>query len=259
MGQKDFNQFLDNYLTAKRKKQKLLSKDNQLFSFLKKEKPATVSEKFPELDGTQVHVIEKEKGLIDRLIARFTAERKEELGDIDPALVEEQLIEKELGESEFEAVEEEMEQEIEDSPTFGDRVKGFFHKLFGKDHVEVEDEYETTTYEYETPVETAIKSEDVPAQIEEPEEEVYVQRSSIFDSIKSMFGKREVEETEFTEEANTVSEEKHAELEADLKEIAKFSVSIMKNLPKRKLDDLKESDKFVQYKEILRKRNLIKE
>jgi len=67
------------------------------------------------------------------------------------------------------------------------------------------------------------------------------------------------EDNEELDEEETVSIEEYNRLLMDLKEVSKFSLYVIKNLPKRKLDDLKDSEHLEKFRTILKERNLIKE
>ncbi|MFP4424267.1 MAG: hypothetical protein ACLFP2_03455 [Candidatus Woesearchaeota archaeon] len=235
MSQKEFNEFLGNYLSSKRRPKKRLN----VKKIFKKEK----KEDIPELTNG-VQIVETEKPLLRRLFKKKPKEKKEYEGDIPK-----EEVEKELAAAEFDSEEEELEEEIEASPTLKERLKNFFTR-------KQEPMEDTRRYDDEGYLITELE------ELEQKEEELINQekmlksrRRGLIRSIIQMFKEKPEMQQEVTEDTS----EETSELEEDLKEVSRFATDVIKRLPRRKIEDLKKSDEFKRFKEILRKRQLIKE
>ncbi|MFO7710754.1 MAG: hypothetical protein R6V53_03255 [Candidatus Woesearchaeota archaeon] len=234
MSQKEFNEFLGNYLSSKRKPKKRMN----VKKMFKKEK----KEEIPELtEGVQI--VETEEPLLKRLFKKKTKEKVEYEGDIPK-----EEVEKQLAAAEFDSEEEELEEEIEASPTLKERLKSFFSRK--EENIEDKRSYDDEGYLITELEELEKKEEELINQ----EKMLKSRRRGLIRSIIQMFKEQPEVQQEVTETSEDTSE-----LEEDLKEVSRFAADVIKRLPRRKIEDLKKSDEFKRFKEILRKRQLIKE
>ncbi|MGM5488014.1 MAG: hypothetical protein ACQESG_03640 [Nanobdellota archaeon] len=238
MSQKEFNEFLGNYLSSKRRPKKRIKNVKNIFQ--KEEKV-----EIPELERGGIQVIKKDETLFQRM---FRNKKPQYEGDIPK-----EEVEKELASAEFDSEEEEIKEEIEASPTLKERVSHFFSR-FKRPQTEDEEVYtEDKVYDDEGYLITELE------ELEEKEEELINQekmlksrRKGLIKSIIRLFKEQpEREEPEISPDTT--------ELEEELKEVARFTVDVMKSLPKRKIQDLKHREEFKRFKEILKKRDLIRE
>lgn len=223
MVQKDFNNSLDDYISTKRK-------NDARYSLPEKTQP--VARPKTVYDDTSEDNQQRKQPFYQR----FLMNNKNKEADAD----------------EFEAEEQEILEEEKASKTFGQKIKGAFGGLFkGKDEEPSEDS--------EPDIESGKKIIDEIENIDKQEEKLQTETQKLSTKrrglIKSFFA---MFESAPKTSKGEVSLEDYQKLEADLKEVSKFTIFVLHQIPKRKLDEMKESDQLVQFKEILKKRNLIK-
>jgi hypothetical protein len=261
LADKDFNKSMSSYLDAKRKKESIIPKV-QIF---RKEKKEKVTELYPDLKDGETHVIEKEEGFLSKIKARFRKKEESIPDEIDPDIIEEQIQkekDQQIGSNfdEFSKEEQEIEEEIKSSPTFFERMKGFFGKVSGREKTEFQ--YEEAIYE-ELTEEDRLKHE--LQELERRAEEIEVERDELEhrkqDVIKKFLRNFEETKKEVSMHRNQeyVSVEEFQKIEADLIEVSKIATYLIRNLTRRKLDIFKESDEFFRFKAILKERKIIRE
>lgn len=153
---------------------------------------------------------------------------------------------------EEEKEEKEMEMEFEEGArqkTFWEKLKGIL--VFEKEPEESLEEAGERT-EIEEEVAEAEKAEEPKSEIEEEYKEEVQKKDWISSIIDRIFVKTR-EEEEFEEVSDELAED-----EQDMKSIAEISTNVMKMLPPEKLKEFKQSEEFHKFKEILKKRDLIK-
>lgn len=252
----DLNESLDNYLEGRRKGDNPKSKFK--VKIFKKDKPTTVKEEFPDLVDGQVHVIHSDEPFYKRMF------RKKSAKDDDEVEVTDDVLSDNVSDDEFQREDQEMKEEVRESHAFTERVKAAYAIITGKKPPVVEEEY-TTHYEEvdrdlktERMVDELVEIERKEEELLQEEKELQREKRGVLGSFLSLFRSEKIEEPqEEPEEVHT--KEELQELSDDLKEVSRFTIAVIQQLPKRKRDDLKESDAMKEFKGILLKHNLIKE
>ena len=139
-----------------------------------------------------------------------------------------------------------------------DKLKTKKVRLSSKQEAELEDELETEfVQEY-----SSLDADEQRAVDEE--KEILVEKRSLVKEfvsklkfLKTMI--RSDDEYEEYEDVSPGQSQEYDELRGELKEISKITVSLMKRLPKKELNDFKVSEDFLRFKETLRKYDLIVE
>lgn len=227
MTQKDFNKDIGAYLKQRREGEiKIVD-----FERIKRQAPTqAVSELHPNLEDGKVHIIEKEPGWIRKLVTKRA----------EPENV------KEVTETEFEREEEHIRKKMK---------KGYWSRLVNWIRQE------------ELPAPTPKEFEKEMEELEEKEEEIKesgAEKEEVKDTEKELHKKRSKAIFGFigrfrSDNRADALREQIFELEEDLKNISKITTNVMKKLPSEVLQEYKKSYEFEKFKEILKKRNLIKE
>lgn len=160
-------------------------------------------------------------------------------------------VEEKKSKEEIEKEEEEMDQEFEEGAkqkTFMEWLKGVF--TFEKRPDENLEEAGERMEEEEIVEEKKELPEDEEIEDEYQEE---VKKESWLGNFFAKFFMKSREEEEFEDVQDEISEDIQ-----DMKKIAEIATKVMKQLPPEKMKELKESEDFIAFKEILRKRELIK-
>lgn len=238
MSQEDFNRSLSEYIRNKKRKE--VAKKQ----FFKKKPAKKVSEEFPDLQDDQVHIIPEKKPFYHRIVKNMGKKRKKEAAAQEPET------------EEFEAEEQEIDEEIQRSPTFLEKMSGFF----GLGRRRTPEEIDSMPYnEYDE--ESELRSE--LETIERREEELNVERDELDMKRKELTKKLisiiEYKKGEEMRKDNIVSLDEYQNLEEDLIAISKITTSLIHSLPKRKVDSFKDSEDFKSFKQILKRRNLIRQ
>jgi hypothetical protein len=230
MSQKEFNRDIGEYLEHRK-----LSEDKpKNFEKIKKQAPdQTVAEAHPELEEGKVQVISKEEPWLRRIVESVKSRTKEKpKEEVEPKTEEDR---------EFEAEEAKLEHDLGRSywRRFVDWLKT--EKVAsGEEFAEAMEKVEEKEQE--------LKREE--STIEEQEREVQKERSRlIWDFVARFRPGRKM----------SALQEQVFDLEEDLKNMAKITTAVIKQLPPEQIHLYKNSKDFELFKEILRKRNLIKE
>lgn len=152
---------------------------------------------------------------------------------------------------------EELEEEFEEGakPGFLARVRNFFFEEEKAGSVEdiPPEEVEKVIEENRKKEEEEAQEEEGNAEIEDEYDEGVREKGLIAGFLGKLFGKAGANENvcadEIAEAVETID---------DLKKVAEISTKVMKMLPPEKVKELKESGDFKDFKEILKRHNLIK-
>jgi hypothetical protein len=191
----------------------------------------------------------KEKKGISAIFKGLKGKKKKSSADLHPEVEAYGGEKHKKSKEEAEKEEKDMEMEYEKEPkprTFWGWLKG--RLVFEKEHDEsLEDAAE------EQMEETARKeSQEIEEEIEEEYQEE-VEKEGWFTSLMNKVFVKSREEEELEEVSDELAEDVQ-----DMKAIAEITTNVMKMLPPEKMKELKEGEDFQQFKEILKKRNLIK-
>ena len=192
----------------------------------------------------------KEKGSFKDILKKFKRKKKQAV-ELHPEVSmygPEGKVEEKKSKEEIEKEEEELEQEFEEEAnkkTIIEWIKGLFASPRGSS--EDEDEFEKV----EEPVEEKVEEEPQNELEEEYREEV-IKESWLTKLIAKLFVKSR-EEDELEDVQDEIAEDVQ-----DMKKIAEIATKVMKKLPPEEMKVLKESPDFETFKEILKKRDLIK-
>lgn len=148
-------------------------------------------------------------------------------------------------EEEAEKVEEEFEE--------GAKKKTFWEWLKSKFSSEKKVEVEDMEKEFEEVPEKMTEEEIKEEKELETEYKEEVKKEGFFSRLFGKFFVKTREEEEFQEASDQIAEDYQ-----DMKTIAQIATKALKMLPAKEMKAFKESDDFVIFKEILKKRNLIK-
>ncbi len=251
MASKDFNAFMDSYITDIRDKKK------NTFSIQRK-KDDEYDENVPtDIKSDSVYVIKKPKTFIEKLKELFTSTDEEEFKE-EPRVEKTQTIEQE---QEFEQEYEELQTEERKSS-----IVEWLKSLFATNVNDTYEEIDEIPAEKVQKVmeENSIKTEDIQAKESEPEYENKEKRS-FFGKILSFFGvsiedaDEEYDENTLSEETNTPSTQEMMDMKSDMKEVAIIATAAFKKLPKEQFKLFKESSDFAKFKVILTKHGVIRE
>lgn len=258
MAKKELNDALSVYLNEKRKKHQRNNRQSLGSFFKTKYRDMNVSAEYPELEEGKVHVIEKEKPFLRRMLDnRKRRKENSKVGPDTPTVMPGDNADKDL---QFEAEEEEMRQEIEESPSLPEKFRNLFSQMFqgrGND-MEYSDSYEYDAEKLGSELDEIDREEE---ELVHKEEELQKKRRSILSRIFSVFEREEEQMEEKIEhmEDDSVPREEFEAIRNELKDVSQFTLQLIRQLPKRKIEDLKDSESLSHFKDILRRRGLIKE
>ncbi|MFH0978930.1 MAG: hypothetical protein V1837_06555 [Candidatus Woesearchaeota archaeon] len=220
MAQKDINKDIGDYL---KHRQETEIRIVDLDKIKKQASNKTVEEAHPDLEDGKVHIIQKDDSWLKKLVKKKQEAKQEEQAP------------------DFEEAEKQIESH-----------QGYFSRFVG--WVKGEELETPTPKEFEAEME----------QLEEKEEEIIEHEAKDKEQIAELHAERSKSIWGFMgrfrqkEKPNVLQEEVFT-LEEDLKSIAKITTNVMRKIPAEELTTYKDGEEFKRFKEILKKRNLIKE
>jgi hypothetical protein len=169
----------------------------------------------------------------------------------------EKLKKKEEEEKDSEVQVDELEEEFEEGAKPGvlERIKLFFFE----DEIEIKPEENISPEDVQKVIDENSEKEEAEAQEEEDSElEEEYDEGAREKGIIGRFIDRLFVSTKESDEEQAEDVMETVDKFDDLKKVAEISTKVMKMLPKDKLNELKSSDDFKNFKEILKKHDLIK-
>jgi len=220
MTQKSLNKEITEYISRRTESDSKVDVER-----IRKEAPVqSVSEAHPDLEEGKIHIIQKDDPWLKKIMKGMNKVQT-------------------VSDDEFTKEEERIKA--------ASKKRSWSSILFGSDDDipkphEFEDEMDKIEKKEEE-----LHEEEQTAEVIKEEKELGKRKSkTIWGFIGRFRGKEEVDES---------GREETASLQEDMKSIAKITTNVMKKLAPEELSTLKRSAEFEQFKEILKRRNLIKE
>jgi hypothetical protein len=228
MSQKDFNRDIDSYINRRRTDEKPVD----LERIRKQAGSQGVDELHPGLSKDRVHVIAKDDPWLKRIVNSVT-KKDEAIARQDSELPVE-------ADKEFEEEEQKLEREL--GTTYWSR---FVNWLKGRD--EAVDDFEEKMEELDEKEHELVRKEQ---ELAHEETELAEERVSAVRGFWDRFrpGRQ-----------NQALQEQLYDMQEDLKRVAKITTTVMRQIPAEQLHQYKQSNDFIEFKDILKRHNLIKE